>query len=73
MHIIWIKNFFKQTNIKKGYKRQILDYNVEKFNLMVRNDIDLFSSTKILTQTDKNAALQVNSVSDAKKIKEELK
>ncbi len=40
---------------------------------MVRDDIDLFSSTKILTQANKNAALQVNSMSGAKKIREELK
>ncbi len=57
MHITWIKNFSKQTNMRKGYKRQILDYNIKKFSLMVRDDIDLFSSTEILTQTDKNAAL----------------
>ncbi len=59
--------------MRKGYKKQILDYNVEKFNLMIRDDTDLFSSTKILTQADENAALQVNCVSDAKKIKEDLK
>ncbi len=40
---------------------------------MVRDDRDLFSSTKILTQVNKNAVLQVNFVSDAKKIREELK
>ncbi len=57
MHITWINDFFKQTNMRKGYKKQILDYNVEKFSLIVRDDIDLFSSTKILTQDDKNAAL----------------
>ncbi len=73
MHIIWINYFFKQTNMRKDYKRQILDYNVEKFSLMVRDDIDLISSTKILTQTNKNAALQVNSVTGANKIREELK
>ncbi len=73
MHITQIKDFFKPTNMKKDYEKQILDYNVEKFNLMVRDDIDLLSSTEILTQVDKNIALQVNSVSDAKKIKEELK
>ncbi len=59
--------------MRKGYEKQILDYNVEKFSLMVTNDIDLFSSTKILIQADKNTALQVNSVSGAKKIREELK
>ncbi len=73
MHITWIKDFFKQTNMRKDYEKQILDYNVEKFSLMVRDDIDLFSSTEILTQADKNAALQVNSVSGAKKIRKELK
>ncbi len=73
MHITWIKDYFKQTNMRKGCEKQILDYNVEKFSLMVKDDIDLFSSTKILTQADENAALQVNSVSDAKNIREELK
>ena len=73
MYITWIKDFFKQTNIKKSYMRQILDYNVEKFSLMVRDDINIFSFTKILTQADKNAILQVNSISDVKKIREELK
>ncbi len=43
--------------MRKGYKKQILDYNVEKFSLMVRDDIDLFSSTEILIQADENAAL----------------
>ncbi len=73
MHIIWIKNFFQQTNIRKEYEKQILDYNVKKFSLMVRDDIDLFSSTKILTQVDKNSTLQVNSMNGAKKIREELR
>ncbi len=73
MYITWIKDFFKQTNMRKGYEKQILDYNIEKFSLIVGDDIDLFSSTKILTQADENAALQVNSVNGAKKIKEKLK
>ena len=59
--------------MSKSYKRQILDYNIKKFSLIVRADINLFSSTKILTQANKNAALQVNSMSGAKKIKEKLK
>ena len=73
MHIIWIKNFFKRTNMRKGYEKQILDHNVEKFSLMVRANLDKFSSAKTLTQADQNAALQVNSVSGAKKIMEDLK
>ena len=40
---------------------------------MVRDDIDMFSSTKILTEVDKNAALQVNSLSGVKSISEDLK
>ena len=40
---------------------------------MVRDYIDIFLSTKILTQVDKNVVLQVNFVSVAKKIEEELK
>ncbi len=35
--------------MREDYKRQILDYNIEKFSLMVRDDIDMFSSTKRLT------------------------
>ena len=59
--------------MRKGYKKQILDHNVEKFSLIVRDDIDMFSSIKILTKAKKNAALQVNSVSGAKSITEDLK
>ncbi len=73
MYITWIKDFFKQTNMRKGYEKQILDYNVEKFSLMVRDNIDLFSSNEILTSADENVALQVNFMSGAKKIREELK
>ena len=73
MHINWIKDFFKRTNMKKGYEKQILGHNLEKFGLMIRADLDMFSSAKILTQADRNAALQVNPVSGAKKIMEDLK
>lgn len=40
---------------------------------MVKDDIGMFSSTVILIQADKNAVLQVNSVSSAKKIRKEFK
>ena len=73
MHITWIKNFFKWTNIRKDYEKQIPDHNVEKFSLIVRDDIDMFFSTKILIEVDKNAALQVNSVNGAKSITKDLK
>lgn len=59
--------------MRKSYERQILDHNIEKFNVIIKNDIDIFLSTKILTQANKNAVLQVNSMSDAKKIREDLK
>ena len=59
--------------MRKGYERQIPNHNIEKFSLMVRDDIDMFSSIEILIQVDKNTILQVNSMNDAKKIKEELK
>lgn len=72
-YIIWIKDFFKETNIRKTYERQILDYNVEKFSLIIRDDIDMFLSTEILTQVDKNTVLQVNSISGTMKIEEELR
>ena len=40
---------------------------------MVRNDIDIFLSIKILKQVNKNAVLQINSMSDIIKIGEELR
>lgn len=57
MHITQIKNFFKKTNMRKGYKKQILDNNIKKFSRMVKNDIDMFSFIKILTQVNTNAVL----------------
>ena len=59
--------------MRKGYEKQILDHHIEKFSLIVKDDIDMFSSTEILTEVNKNVALQVNSVSDAKSIMEDLK
>lgn len=44
--------------MRKGYEKQILNHHVEKFCLIIRDDIDMFSSTKTLTEVDKNAALQ---------------
>ena len=73
MHITWIKDFFKRTKMKKGYEKQIQDHNVEKFSLMVRDNIDMFYSTETLKEDDKNAALQVNAVSAVKSITEDLK
>ena len=73
MHITSIKDFFKRTNMRKSYEKQILDHNVDKLSLMIRDDINMFSSTEILTEADKNAALQLNSVSSAKNITKDLK
>ncbi len=39
---------------------------------MVRDDIDIISSTKILIQTDKDVVLQVNFMDNEKKIREKL-
>lgn len=43
--------------MRKNYKKQILDYNVEKFSLIVKNNMDIFPSTKILTEINKNTIL----------------
>ena len=59
--------------MRKNYKKQILDHNIEKFSLIVRDDIDLFLSTKLLIQANKNVVLQVNSMNSAKEIKKDLK
>lgn len=59
--------------MRKNYKKQILDYNIVKFSLMVRDDINIFLPIKIPMQVDKNIVLQVNSISDVKKIRKKLK
>ena len=43
--------------MRKGYEKQILDHNVEKFSLIVRDDKDIFSFTEILIKANKNVAL----------------
>lgn len=73
MYITWIKDFFKWTNIKKSFKKQILDHNFKKFNLMVKMDLDMFASADTLTQANQNAELLVNSVSGTKKFIKNLK
>ena len=59
--------------MRKFYEKQILDHNVKKFGLMVKAHLDMFFSAETLTQEDQNAALQVNSASNAKKIIKDLK
>ncbi len=73
MYIILIKDLFKQINMRKSYKKQILDYNIKKFSLMIKNNINKFSSHEILIQANKNIIMQVNFVDSAKKIREKLK
>ena len=58
--------------MRKSYEKDILDHNIEKFCLIVKDEIDIFLSTKILTQVNKNFILQINSVNNTKKIKEDL-
>lgn len=58
--------------MKKSYKKQILDYNVKKFNLMIKTNLVMFFSIKTLTQTDQNIALQINLINNAKKIIKDL-
>lgn len=57
IHIMQIKDFFKRIKIKKGYEKQILNHNAEKFSQMIRDNIDIFSSNKKFTEVEKNAAL----------------
>lgn len=49
MHIILIKDFFKYTNMKKAYKKQILYHNIKKFSLIVKIDLKIFFFSKTLT------------------------
>lgn len=57
IYIIWIKNFIKWINMKKNYKKQILKHNVDKFSLMIRANLNIFFSTKILIQANQIAEL----------------
>lgn len=52
MYIILIQDFFKQIIIKKDYPKYNIDHNVEKFNLIVRVNLDIFFFTKTLTQAN---------------------
>ena len=54
--------------MKNGYEKKSLCHNIEKFNLIVRNDINMFSFTQILIGANKNTALQVNFISGAKSL-----
>lgn len=72
MYVMQINDFFKWMNMKKSYKKQILNHNVEKFSLRVKDNIDIFSSTKTLAEANKNAILNINSVIGAKSITEDL-
>lgn len=58
--------------MKKSYKKQILDHNVKKFNLMIKTYLAMFFSIKTLTQTDQNIALQINLINNPKKIIKDL-
>lgn len=59
--------------MSKDYEKQILNHNIEKLSLMVKDEIDMFSTIKMLTAANKNTELQVNSVTSAKNIMEDLK
>lgn len=43
--------------MQKKYMRQILDYNVKKFSLIIKDNKDMISFTKILIQANNNAVL----------------
>lgn len=49
IYIICIKDFFKWSNIRKSYEKQILNYNVDKFSLIVKANFNIFSHNRILT------------------------
>lgn len=57
----------------KNYKKQTLNYNIEKFNLIIKAELNMFFFIKILTQINQNSEFQVNLVNNAKKIIEDLR
>lgn len=63
-----IKDIFWQTNIRKDYEKRILDCNVNKFSLIIKDDMNIFVSIKIIILANKNVILQINSISGIKKL-----
>lgn len=43
--------------MRNDYNKQILDNNIEKFNLMIKNNINILFSAKALTNANKNTIL----------------
>lgn len=72
MYIICIKDFIKQINIEKAYKKQFLDFNIEKLSLIIRINLNLFFFVQILIHTNQNTVLQINLVNIVKKIMKNL-
>lgn len=46
----------------------MLDYNIKRFNLMIKNNRKMFFSSKILIKMNKNAILQLELINNTKKI-----
>lgn len=59
--------------MRTDYEKQISDHNIKKLSLMKRVDLEIFFSTKILSQSKQNAELHINLVTGIKKIIEDLK
>lgn len=59
--------------MRKSYKKLILNNNIKKFSLIIKDNINMFLSIKIPTQANKNTVLQINFLNNAKKIKKVLK
>lgn len=57
----------------KSYKKKIFNHNIKKVNLMIKMDLNMIFSAKILTQADQNTILQTNSINKIKKIVKVLK
>lgn len=46
----------------------MLDYNIKRFNLMIKNNRKMFFSSKISIKVNKNTILQLELINNIKKI-----
>lgn len=54
------------------YKTYILNWNIEKFDLIIKNNINMFFFIKTLFKTNQNDILHINFISSVKKITKNL-
>lgn len=65
-YITWLKQFFKQTNKRKGWKEQILNHNIRELNMLATEDNLAQEHGRQATQADWDSQVIVNHMSRVK-------